>query len=98
MIGLAAKAGKVVFGTEACITAINKKKVKLIIIAKDASQRTKNNFFDICKKNEVDIIDALDINTLSKSIGKNNKAVIGIVDINFSSEIVKIIDGGEAIG
>ena len=35
---------------------------------------------------------------LSKAIGKNNKAVIGIKDINLSNEIYKIICGGEAIG
>ena len=40
----------------------------------------------------------LKIEDISKSIGKNNKAVIGIRDTNFSREIKKIIDGGEAIG
>ena len=35
---------------------------------------------------------------LSKSIGKKNKAILGILDENLAKEIKKIIDGGEAIG
>ena len=33
-----------------------------------------------------------------KSIGKKNKAIIGITDINFSKEIIKRFDGGDVIG
>ena len=38
------------------------------------------------------------IKELSKAIGKQNKAVIGITDVNFSNEMLKIINGGEVIG
>lgn len=97
LIGLATRAGKIVFGTEACMSAIQKKKIKLIVIAADAAERTKKNFRDICYKDQVSIIEILTIEELSKSIGKENKAVIGISDSNFSEEILKI-NGGEVIG
>ena len=38
------------------------------------------------------------IEELSKSIGKSNKAVIGIKDLNLSNEIQKINNGGDVIG
>ena len=38
------------------------------------------------------------IESLSKAIGKNNKAIIGIEDVNLSNEIQKINNGGENIG
>ena len=98
LLGLATRAGKVVFGSEACKSAIEKKKVKLVLIAKDASERTKINFNEICKKTNIPIQEVLTVDTLSSAIGKNNKAMIGIVDINFSKEILKIINGGEIIG
>ena len=44
------------------------------------------------------IFEILNIDEISKAIGQSNKAVVGIKDINFSKEIVKIINGGEAIG
>ena len=38
------------------------------------------------------------IEVLSKAIGKSNKAILGIEDINLSNEIQKIYNGGEIIG
>ena len=38
------------------------------------------------------------IEELSKAIGKSNKAILGIEDINLSKEIQKINNGGEVIG
>lgn len=98
LLGLATRAGKTVFGTEACMQAIEKNKVKLIIIATDAAERTKMNFKSICTKKSIPIVEFLNIDDISQAIGKNNKAVVGIKDINFSNEMIKIINGGEAIG
>lgn len=98
LLGLATRAGKIVFGTEACISSIEKNKVKLLIIAEDAADRTKSNFKNICKKRGIPIKEKMKIEELSKAIGKQNKAVIGITDVNFSNEMLKIISGGEIIG
>jgi len=98
LLGLATRAGKIVFGSEACKSEIGKKKIKMMIIAKNASERTKRNFEKICSKYKIPIIEILSIEELSRAIGKENKATIGVVDINFSKEILKIISGGEVIG
>ena len=98
LLGLATRAGKITFGTDACVSDIEKNKIKLIIIASDASERTKNNFNNFCNNNGIKIIECLTIDEISHAIGKNNKAVIGIKDVNFANEIEKIINGGEAIG
>ena len=98
LIGLAMRAGKIVFGTDACMQDIQKNKIKLIIIATDSAERTKINFKNICKDKHIPVIEFLEIETISKAIGKDNKAIIGIKDSNFSKEIIRIINGGEAIG
>lgn len=56
------------------------------------------NFKNICNEKKVPIFEILNIEEMSNAIGQSNKAVIGIKDINFSKEIIKIINGGEAIG
>ena len=94
MLGLATRAGQTVFGTEACNKAIEKNSVKLIIVATDASERTKMNFNNICNSKKIPILEILTIDEMSKAIGKRNKAV----NLNFSNEIMKINNGGEAIG
>lgn len=98
LIGLAMKAGKVCFGADSVEENLIKQKVKLLIISEDSSERTKNKFINICKKYNVPVIIDGDIDTLSKSIGKNNKAIIGIKDINFAESIQKKYNGGDIIG
>ena len=94
MLGLATKAGKVTFGQEATKEAIFKRKVKLLIIAEDASSRTKTNFLELAKTRNIPIHIIMNIEEISMAIGKKNKAIVGLIDFNFSKAIIKIIDGG----
>lgn len=98
LVGLAARARNISFGADSVELQIKKRKVKLIIVAEDASTRTKEKFIKLSEQHNVPIIIKGNIEELSKTIGKNNKAIIGIEDINLSNEIQKINDGGEVIG
>ena len=98
LIGIATKAGKIVAGTDACIEEMQKGKVKLVLVAEDASERTKKTFEEEAKKYQIAIYTILSIEELSKAMGKVNKAVIGIKDISFSKKMISIINGGEVIG
>ena len=98
LIGLAMKAGKVCFGADSVEENMLKKKVKLVIISEESSERTKNKFINLSKKNDVSVIVYGKIEDLSKAIGKSNKAIIGIKDSNFAKSIQKINNGGEIIG
>lgn len=53
LIGLSAKAGKISFGADSVENDIKKKKVSLIIIAEDASERTKDKFKTLCKNYKI---------------------------------------------
>lgn len=92
------KAGKVAFGADSVEESISKKKIKLVIVSEDSSERTKSKFLKICEKYNIPIIVDGNIESLSKAIGKNNKAIIGIKDINFANSIQKKYDGGDIIG
>lgn len=98
LIGLARRAGKISFGTESSEDTIKKGKAKLVVIAEDSSDRTKNNFKQLCNIKNVPIRITGTIEELSQSIGQINKAVVVIKDENFAREIKKRIDGGEIIG
>ena len=98
LIGLSAKAGKVSFGSDSVENDLKRNLVKLVIVAEDSSDRTRNKFRKIRDKYNVPVIETGEIESLSKAIGKKNKAIIGIKDINLSNEIKKINNGGEAIG
>ena len=98
LIGLSAKAGKISFGSDSVEDQIKKKKVKLVIMAEDSSERTKDKFKKLTEKYNIPCIIIGEIEELSKAIGKSNKAIIGIKDLNLSKEIQKINNGGEVIG
>ena len=98
LLGLARRAGKLSFGTESSIEAIKKRKAKLVILAEDSSDRTKKNFEELSKTQNVPFRIKGTIELLSKSIGQTNKAVIVVKDENFAKEMIKRIDGGEIIG
>ena len=74
LLGLTAKAGKISFGTDSCLVMIAKKKLKLVIVAEDASERTINSFREKCKQNNIDIYVFGKKKEISKAIRKVNKA------------------------
>ena len=98
LIGLSAKAGKISFGADSVETQIRKRKINLVIIAENSSERTKDKFKKLSEENDIPYIIVGEIDELSKAIGKSNKVIIGIKDLNLSKEIQKISNGGEVIG
>lgn len=98
LIGLATKAGKIVTGTDACLEDMKKGKVRLIMVAQDAAERTKFTFMQEAEKLHIKIFEVLSIEEMSRAMGKVNKAVIGIKDNGFSNKMISIINGGEVIG
>ena len=92
------KAGKIAFGADSVEESILKRKVKLVIVSEESSERTKSKFIKLCQNYNIPIIIDGNIDDLSKTIGKSNKAVIGIKDINFANSIQKKYNGGDVIG
>ena len=75
-----------------------KKKAKLVIVSKEASERTKDKFEKLCSEYKVPLIEDGKIEELSKAIGKENKATFAVKESNLAKEIEKIYNGGEFIG
>ncbi len=91
LLGISAKAGKIVSGTDIVLENISKQKIKLVVIAKDSAQRTINNFKFECEKQKIPILIYGTIEENSKAIGKFNRAVIGLKDEKLAEAIKKEI-------
>ncbi len=98
LLGLCARSGNLALGMEAVSSEIKKNKIELIIVAEDTSQKTIDNIKYLANQKNIEVIIFGNIEENSKSIGKVNKAIIGIKDKNIAKEIRKIICGGEAFG
>lgn len=89
--------GKLVSGMDATLEGIKKHKVKLVIIASDASEKTKENIKYVCTNNDIKEIEFSTMEELGNIIGKKNRAIIGIRDESFSKGIMEKYNGGDLL-
>ena len=94
-IGLALKAGKLVLGAHACEEFIKNGKAILVIVANDASSNTKKKFNDMCEFYNTEIRFFGDKETLGRYLGKENKTIAAVTDLNLSKLIACTIDSIE---
>lgn len=94
MISLAQKAGKVVSGEFSVEKGLKEGEVVLCIIASDASDNTKKKFNNMCTFRSIDMIVLADKDQLGKTIGKQQRATLGITDEGFKKGILKHHRGG----
>lgn len=93
MIGLAARAGKVVSGSDAVIGAIRTGKVELLIIARDISRNTLDKILKNMKDSkEITCYRFSDSEALGDALGKPNRTVAAITDRNFADGISAILE------
>ncbi len=79
---------------DAVVESVEKHKTKLVIVACDTSEKSKENIKYVCTNNGINIIELSTMEKLSHIIGKRNRAVIGITDKNFSDGILKKCNRG----
>ena len=90
LLGFAAKAGKLSFGTHATEWAITVSKAKLVVIAEDISGKTvKEIKFEADKKNiPVLVMSGIGMDELSHKVGKNC-GIVAVCDKGFADAIEK---------
>ncbi len=94
-IGFAAKSRKLISGTETCKAFMARGKVKLLIIADDLSENTKEKVIREAVKNNVAYKIFGSKEKLSAITGEADSGVFGILDDNFKNVILKEIESRE---
>ena len=87
MLSLCQRAGKLCSGSFTCERAIKNGKCKVLIIAEDVTGNTKPDFENMCKYYKVPMYTFSSKEKLGRYIGKSERAVVGIMDINFATKI-----------
>lgn len=88
MIGIAKKGGKVAIGYDVTCLNIEKNKSVLVLIAEDASEKTKKNILYVCNKYNCKYIEYGEKNLLGKSLGRKMVSVLSINDENIASYLL----------
>ena len=96
-MGFAAKARKIVNGYNTCVFTMEKRKVKLLIIAADLAENSKKKMISAAKKFNVEYRIFGDSDEMSRMTGTSGKGIFGITDENFANVISKEIDHIKAL-
>lgn len=88
MLGIAKKGGKISIGFDAACLDIKHKKSILVIIAVDASEKTKENIQFLCKKHDIEYVEYGKKEILGRSIGRKVVSVMSINDKNIASYLL----------
>lgn len=92
LIGLAARAGKIVYGAAPTADAAVRKKKGLILLARDAGETTSIRMKNLSENTGLPLREYQDKFTLGSATGKTEKAVLFITDEHMATEILKRID------
>ncbi|WP_202077164.1 ribosomal L7Ae/L30e/S12e/Gadd45 family protein [Caldalkalibacillus salinus] len=92
LLGLAMRAGKLVSGEEPVLNAVRHGRVALICIAGDASSNTLKKTKDKATYYGVDNIIVSSRQELGNAIGKAERVVVGVTDVGFAKQLMKLYD------
>ena len=93
LLGFASKSGNMVSGDSTVLNEIRKGNVYLVIIAGDASENTKKKFTDKSSSYGIESVIFSNSQELSRAIGKQNRTVIAIKEVNFAKKIKELLGG-----
>lgn len=91
-LGLAYRARKVVSGEETVIQSIRSGQAKLVLLSKDASDRTTKTVTNKCLYFKVPMITVESRETLGAAIGKAERVVVAVTDPGFSDKLKAMLD------
>lgn len=92
VLGLCVRARKAILGTDSVIKSIQK--IKLIFVASDASDNTKEKFLNKGKYYNIRIVYDFSCEELSSATGKSNLIVVGVCDQGFMNNLYNLLEGG----
>ncbi len=92
MLGLATRARKTVSGATACEKAVIRGNARLILIAEDAADDTRERMTRLCNNVEVPCRVAGTGEILGQYTGKDLRMTVGILDQGFADRIRELLD------
>ncbi|MGV3488290.1 MAG: YlxQ family RNA-binding protein [Tuberibacillus sp.] len=87
LLGLAYRARKVVSGEETVVQSVRKSQAKLVMLSRDASDRTTKTITDKCRYYKVPIVFVDDRKSLGEAIGKAERVVVAVTDPGFGEKL-----------
>lgn len=100
LLGIAARAGWIVAGEEACTRALRAGRVHLILMATDTGANGEKKVTDKCEFYRVPLLRPMTKEELGRAIGKEVRTTVGITSRQFAKRLIQSLaksDGGERV-
>lgn len=91
MLGLCQRAGKTASGDTAAEQALRRRKANLLLLASDASERTRVKFLSLAQEANVAVYSVGTREELGEAIGKAHRAAVAIQSGDFAKGMVGIL-------
>lgn len=92
-MGFAKKSGNLMAGVNTCTFAMNKGKVRLMILSEDISENSEKKIMKEIRKHGVSYVKYGNSEELSHAVGTSGRSVFAVCDENFSKVILNEING-----
>ena len=92
LLGIAARAGKIVSGGFSAEEAVTSRKARLVIIAKDAKNNTIKKFTDKCSFYKIPVCFYGSKDTLGHAVGREDRACVAVTDRGLAESIERLLE------
>lgn len=92
LLSMAQRANKLLSGEFAVEKTVPTGKVKLLLVAADASEASKKQYTDMAAAYDVPLYTVLTKDELGQCIGKAHRAVAAVLDKGFSNALKKLLE------
>ncbi len=89
MLGLSARAGRLVSGVQAVEIALKKGEAKIVILDENASEGTKKQISDACSHKKTPLI-TVPAYSLGDAIGKPGRMIAAVTENSFADRIYQL--------
>lgn len=96
MLEICRRAGKVISGDTAVEKGILRDEVKALLVAEDASARSKEKYTGLAEENRIPVFFYASKEQLGKLLGKPPRTVVGITDEQLARGIAGAMERGDA--
>jgi len=93
LLSMAQRARRIVSGAFAVEKAMQEHQAVFMILAKDASEESKQKYLATANKYKVPYAECLDRDTLGACLGKECRAVAALLDEGFATKLKKLLEG-----
>ena len=91
-LGLCTRAGQLVFGQDACVNAVRKRQVALVLLDASCSENTRKRLVDACRSHEIPLY-SVEEDGIDRAVGKEGRKVAAIKKGGMGEKMLSLFQG-----